>query len=310
MRFTLRQLDVFVTTARLQHLGRAAAHLAMSQSAASDALRELESQHKVELFDRLGKRLQLNERGRLLLPRAEELLTRAQELESVLLQEPGREAGSLRVGATLSIGNHLCVPLIDRYRQHFPQGRISLEIGNTATISERVLGFELDVGLIEGEINNPLLDITPWREDALEVFASPSHPLAALKQLRKSDLLGASWILRENGSGTRQTFDRVMYDLLPDLRILLEIQQPEAIMQAVRAGLGIGCLSRLSLAEYRERGDIVVLPVAGRRFARHLYLIVHRQKYRTAAMQHWIRLCGQKAASTPVLPRVSAARKN
>jgi DNA-binding transcriptional LysR family regulator len=101
-----------------------------------------------------------------------------------------------------------------------------------------------------------------------------------------------------------------MYDLLPDLRILLEIQQPEAIMQAVRAGLGIGCLSQLSLAEYRERGDIVALPVAGRRFARHLYLIVHRQKYRTAAMQHWIRLCGQKAAATPVLPRVSAARKN
>lgn len=297
MRFTLRQLEVFLATARLEHLGKAAAQLAMSQSAASDSLRELEDQFGIKLFDRLGKRLQLNQRGRQLLPRAEELLSRAGELENLLLQQPEHDAGSLRLGATLSIGNHLCIPLIDEYRHHYPQSQVSLEIGNTATISDKVAGFELDIGLIEGEINNPLLDIAPWREDDLAVFVSPRHPLALRKSLSQQDLLDAQWVLRENGSGTRQTFNRVMHDLLPHLQVLMEIQQPEAIIQAVKAGLGIGCLSRLSLNEHCARGELVVLPVRGRHFRRHLYLIVHKQKYRTAAMMHWMALCLRQDAT-------------
>ncbi len=288
MKFTLRQLEVFLATARAQNLSRAAQSLAMSQSAASDALRELEQQFNLRLFDRIGKRLQLNDAGRLLLPRAEELLSRATELEQGLLQ---RAPGTLKLGATLSIGNHLCIPLIDRYRRQYPDSQVSLDISNTESIASRVAGFELDIGLIEGEINDPLLEMIPWREDDLELFASPDHELATKAILSKTDLLAASWILRENGSGTRQTFNRVLHDLLPQLNVVLEVQQPEAIIQAVRAGMGISCLSRLSLQEHLLRSELVCLKSKGRTFRRHLYLIMHRQKYRSTAMQHWLTLC-------------------
>jgi DNA-binding transcriptional LysR family regulator len=288
MKFTLRQLEVFLATARAQNLSRAAQGLAMSQSAASDALRELEQQFKLRLFDRIGKRLQLNDAGRLLLPRAEELLSRATELEQGLLQ---RAPGTLKLGATLSIGNHLCIPLIDRYCRQHADSKVSLDISNTESIASRVAGFELDIGLIEGEINDPLLEMIPWREDDLELFASPDHELATKAILSKADLLAASWILRENGSGTRQTFNRVMHDLLPQLNVVLEVQQPEAIIQAVRAGMGISCLSRLSLQEHLLRSELVCLKSKGRTFRRHLYLIMHRQKYRSTAMQHWLTLC-------------------
>jgi DNA-binding transcriptional LysR family regulator len=288
MKFTLRQLEVFLATARAQNLSRAAQGLAMSQSAASDALRELEQQFKLRLFDRIGKRLQLNDAGRLLLPRVEELLSRATELEQGLLQ---RAPGTLKLGATLSIGNHLCIPLIDRYRRQYPDSQVSLDISNTESIANRVAGFELDIGLIEGEINDPLLEMIPWREDDLELFASPDHELATKAILSKADLLAASWILRENGSGTRQTFNRVLHDLLPQLNVVLEVQQPEAIIQAVRAGMGISCLSRLSLQEHLLRNELVCLKCKGRTFRRHLYLIMHRQKYRSTAMQHWLTLC-------------------
>jgi DNA-binding transcriptional LysR family regulator len=298
MRFTLRQLEVFLATARSQHLSRAAAGLAMSQSAASDALKELESQFAVRLFDRIGKRLQLNDSGRLLLPRAEELLSRATELEQSLLHHLG--PGTLKVGATLSIGNHLCIPLIERYRQQYPDSKVSLEIGNTETISSRVAGFELDIGLIEGEINDPLLEIIPWRDDDLTIFAAPAHPLAANGTLSLSDLLASNWILRENGSGTRQTFNRVMHELLPQLKIVLGVQQTEAIIQAVKAGMGLGCLSRLSLQEPLERGELISLSANGRVFRRKFYLIMHRQKYRSVAMQHWLALC--QASSVNVQP--------
>jgi DNA-binding transcriptional LysR family regulator len=288
----LRQLEVFLATARAQNLSRAAAGLAMSQSAASDALRELESQFELPLFDRIGKRLQLNDHGRLLLPQAEELLSRARQLEDSLRNRRG--SGTLKVGATFSIGNRLCIPLIERYHHHYPQSRVSLEIGNTEIISSRVANFELDIGLIEGEINEPELEILPWRDDDLILFAAPGHPLARKETLGRTDLLAAQWILRENGSGTRQTFNRVMHELLPQLDIVLEIQQGEAIIQAVKAGMGLGCLSALLLEEHIARGELVALTARGFRFRRKFYLLTHRRKFKTDAMLHWLELCQQK----------------
>lgn len=293
MKFTLRQLEVFLATARQQHLSRAAHSLALSQSAASDALKELENQFDLKLFDRIGKRLQLNDNGRLLLPQAEELLSRAQSLEESLRQQQGM--GTLKVGATLSIGSHLCIPLVESFRKQYPQSRVSLEIGNTETISARVANFELDVGLIEGDINDARLEITPWRDDDLILFTSSKHPLASKKNLSKSDLLHAEWILRENGSGTRQTFNRVMHALLPQLKVVLEIQQTEAIIQAVKAGMGLGCLSQLSLQEHFKRRELVPLSATGFRFHRKFYLITHKQKFKSAVMQHWLSLCQESA---------------
>lgn len=289
MKFTLRQLEVFLATARYENISRAAQDLAMSQSAASDSLRELEYQFDVQLFDRIGKRLQLNDFGRLLLPRAEELLSRAVELEATLSTH--EESGTLKIGTTFSIGNALCVPLISKYRQRYPHSKVAVEMANTEHVSNMVASFELDLGLIEGEINNPALEITPWREDELVLFCSAQHPLAGKAQLTKQDLLAASWILRESGSGTRQTFDRVLHDLLPQLRIELELQSAEAIVQAVRLGLGLGCLSRLLLEDAFARGELVPLKARGRDFRRLFYLIVHRQKYRSAAIRHWLQLC-------------------
>ena len=293
MRYTLRQLEVFLATARQQNLSRGAASLAISQSAASDALKELEHQFDLKLFDRIGKRLQLNDNGRLLLPKAEELLNRALELEQSMAHQRG--PGTLKVGATLSIGNHLCIPLIDVYRRQYPQSKINLEISNTEIISAKVASFELDIGLIEGEINDPHLEIIPWRDDDLVIFASPRHPLAHKRQLSETDLVKTNWVLRENGSGTRQTFNRVMHELLPRLNVVLEIQQPEAIIQAVLTGMGLGCLSRLSLQEYLKRKELVSLSARGLVFRRHFYLIMHRQKFKSAAMKHWLDLCHSPA---------------
>jgi DNA-binding transcriptional LysR family regulator len=289
MKFTLRQLEVFLAASRQDNLSRAATALSMSQSAASDALRELEHQFDVQLFDRVGKRLQLNDFGKFLQPRAEELLSRAQELEQALAAHEG--IGALKVGATLSIGNFLCIPLIKQYRQRYPDSRISLEVANTEQISQKVANFELDVGLIEGEINNPVLEISRWRDDRLELFCSPEHPLATKQKLGKADLRGAGWILRESGSGTRQTFDRVMHDLLPELNIVLELQHTEAILQAVKSGMGLGCLSRVTLGGAFDSGELVPLHCPQREFTRSFYLIMHRHKYKSAAIAHWQSLC-------------------
>ncbi|HEY0961528.1 MAG TPA: LysR substrate-binding domain-containing protein [Pseudomonadales bacterium] len=294
MKFTLRQLEIFLAIARHDNLGRAATDLNLSQSAASDALRELEHQFDVQLFDRVGKRLQLNDLGRFLQPRAEELLSRAQALEQALAVHEG--VGSLKVGATVTIGSALAIPLISQYRQRYPTSRVTLEVANTGQISQKVANFELDIGLIEGEVNNPVLEITRWRTDRLVLFASRRHVLAAKAALDTGDLRAANWILRETGSGTRQTFDRVMHDIVPDLHIALELQQTEAILQAVKAGLGLGCLSEVLLQDAFRSGEFVQLHAPERDFTRHLYMILHRNKYKSAAISHWQTLCNESAS--------------
>ena len=293
MRYTLRQLEVFIATAQHENISRAASDLAMSQSAASGSLRELEQQFNVQLFDRLGKRLRLSELGRQLRPAAEELLDRARALEQGMLGE--EVSGRLQLGATLTIGNYLAVPMIAAFRTRFPAADVALSVANTAAIAEKVAHYELDIGLVEGELSHADLSCEPWQADELTVFAAPGHPLARRRALTDDDLLSLEWIVREPGSGTRQPFDRAMHGILPALRLALELQHTEAIKRAVEAGLGVGCLSRISLVEAFARGSLVPLRVPHRDFTRRLHIVLHRQKFHTAALREWLALCHEQA---------------
>ncbi len=289
MHFTLRQLQIFLATAQHQTVTRAADALSMSQSAASGALGDLEQQFEVQLFDRVGKRLRLNDLGRSLLPQAEALLAQAEEFENAIAGQP--TVGDLSIGATLTIGNYLAVGMIAEFRRQHPESRVALNVANTQTIASQVASYDLDAGLIEGELRHPELEILPWREDELVAFAAPSHPLANAAAITDQQLLQLHWVVRESGSGTRQTFDRAMHGLLSSLDITLELQHTEAIKRAVEAGLGVGCLSRICLQDAFTRGSLVPLRVPHRDFSRHFSIILHRQKYRSHGLQQWLRLC-------------------
>ena len=295
MRYSLRQLEVFLATAHYVNVTRAAGSLAMSQSAASGSLRDLEIQFGVKLFDRVGKRLRLSEFGAQLRPQAERLLEQALDFEQALT---GKEVvGRLKIGATLTIGNYLAVGMIAEFRRRYPSAEVALTVANTETIAEQVKNFELDLGLIEGELQHAELATLHWRGDELQVFAAPGHPLAGCAPMVDEDLLALPWIVREPGSGTRQTFDRAMRGILTDLDIAMELQHTEAIKRAVEAGLGVGCLSKISLVEAFARGSLVPLEVAGRDFSRQFNIISHRKKFHSTGLKQWLKLCME--TSTP-----------
>lgn len=291
MRYTLKQLQVFLAVAHHENVSHAANELAMSQSAASTALKELEQRFDVVLFDRIGKRLQLNEQGILLRPRAVALISRAEDLENVLLQKSA--VGELKVGATLTIGNYLAIGIMAKFMQDYPAARVELTVENTAAIAARVRNFELDIGLIEGELQEVDLDVMFWRDDELVPFCAPDHPLAKKRRLTDTDLLEAAWIVREKGSGTRQAFDRAMTGILPNLGLRLELQHTEGIKRAVEAGLGVGCLSKLTLIEAFKRGSLVPLAAPHRNWTRKFYFILHRQKFMSSGVKSWIQHCQQ-----------------
>jgi DNA-binding transcriptional LysR family regulator len=292
MRFSLRQLEVFLSVAQGESVSRAAEELAMSQSAVSGSLAELERQFDVALFDRVGKRLRLSELGRKVRPHAEAVIAQANELEQALSAR--EEVGALRIGATLTVGNYLTAPLIAEFLRDEPGARVSLKLENTAEIARSVRNFELDVALVEGELNDAELELSSFRQDELVVFCAPEHALARRRALADADLVGAEWIVRESGSGTRQAFDHAMHGLLPKLKIAFELQETEAIKSAVKAGLGVGCISRIALEEAFRLGTLVPCRVPGRDFRRQFYSVVHRQKFKTRAIRRWLALCERR----------------
>ena len=289
MRFTLRQIQVFVAVARAEHVSRAAESLALSQSAASAALSELESQCAQPLFDRHGKRLRLNEQGSLLLPYAVELLDRAAELEGRMRGEQG--LGPLRVGATLTIGNYLLPLIVSDFLQAHPESRVQLQVRNTATNAERLLHHEIDLGLVEGQVVDAELHTEPWVEDELVVFCAPGHALAARGRASVAELAGQPWILRERGSGTRETFDRALRHHPAGVVPRLELEHTEAIKRAVESGLGLGCLSRLALRDAFRRGSLVAVEVPELDLRRRFSFVWHRGKYHGAALRRFVEDC-------------------
>jgi DNA-binding transcriptional LysR family regulator len=259
-------------------------------------LGELERLYATQLFDRVGKTLRLNELGQSLLPQAVELIERATAIETVLEGRAG--FGNLRIGATLTIGNYMATLIVADYLKRHPESSARLQVHNTATIVDRVARYELDLGLIEGNCRHPDLVVEPWVEDELVVFCAPTHRLASKGSATLAELAEELWIVREPGSGTRETLDQALRQHHFDLKVRLELEHTEAIKRAVEFGLGLGCISRLALREAFRRGSLVAVETPELDLLRHFQFLWHKRKFQTAGMREFIGLCRAMTAGS------------
>lgn len=282
-----RQLEVFVQVARLGSVRAAAEALHLTQPAASMALAEMERQLEAPVFARERGRLRLNARGRELLPLAQELLERYAEFGRLGRGGVASLAGELRIGASNTVGNYRVGELLGRFVRAHPQVAIRLRVANTDAIATALLAHELDVGCVEGPVAHPALAMEPWRDDALVVCAPPDHPLARKRRLQPEDFAGARWVLREPGSATRTTSERVLAQLPPG-EMALELDQIEAIKQAVVAGLGIACLPEVAVIDALAADRLKALKTPFLDLRRKLFLLMHREKYRGALLDAFL----------------------
>jgi DNA-binding transcriptional LysR family regulator len=294
MRLTLRQLQLFVAIAHTGSTTAAAERVALSQSAVSAAINELERSLNTPLFDRVGKRLLLNDSGRAILPQALAVLDGAESLERSCLES---SPSLLRIGASLTIGNYLLPRLLADYwhAQGITLGDVTpplqISVASTADIMQRVGDFEVDIGLVEGICHRADIDVTPWREDELLIVASPQHPIMQEYGddiVPSTRLSQANWLLREPGSGTREALEQTLLPQLKQLRSSLEFSDHEAIKHAAAEGLGIACLSKLAVADMLESGRLVVLNNALGNLKRHFYLLLQQRKQVTPGMRRLI----------------------
>jgi DNA-binding transcriptional LysR family regulator len=291
VRITLRQLNIFRLVAQSGTTASAASALALSQSATSAAINELERLLDLQVFDRVGKHLQLNDNGRALLPTALAVLDGAQSIER-WASDRDSQIGALRIGASTTIGNYLVPEILAGFRaQLSDQAQQTLNatvtIANTSVIAAKVAAFELDMGLIEGPCHEPDLAATPWREDELVVVAAPSHPIVVAARGGRVSLQAlreATWLLRETGSGTREITDQLLIPHLHRLRPGMEFGTSEAIKRAAASGLGITCLSRCVVEDLLQAGSLVAPATQLPRLTRQFNLLVHQHKRLTRGM--------------------------
>ena len=291
MKYTLRQIEIFLAIAEHENITKAATSLHMSQSAASAALQALETHYDAKLFDRQGKKLKLSSIGHSLRTEAYALITHAKEFEQRLQNQD--QLGHLHIGASFTIGNHLAVNYLAKYLFQHPQAKVELDVASTPDVIAQVLNYEVDIGMVEAEVQHNDLQLIPWRKDKMVVFCSPDHPLAQKKILSDDDIKQARWILREAESGARQTFDRALTGLLPELTIYLEFKHNQAIKQAVEAGLGIGCLSDIVLKTNFKNGELVPLTLPDRDMSRTFYFALPKNRHHKVAIDNWIKQCNQ-----------------
>lgn len=286
-----RQLEVFVQIARLGSVRAAAEALHLTQPAASMALAEMERQLDAAVFARERGRLRLNTRGRELLPLAQELLERYAEFGRVGSGGVDELGGELRIGASNTVGNYRVGELLGEFVRAHPHVSVRLRVSNTAEIVAAMLDHVLELGCVEGPVAHPSLEVRPWRDDALVVCTSPDHPLARKRRLEPKDFAGARWVLREPGSATRSLSERALSSL-PAGDTVLELDQAEAIKQAVIAGLGIACLPEVAVIDAVAAGRLKVLHTPFLDLHRKLSLLLHRQRYRGALIEAFLTSAG------------------
>jgi DNA-binding transcriptional LysR family regulator len=289
LRLTLRQLQIFAAVAHTGSTTAASAELALSQSATSAAVNELERLLSLQLFDRVGRRLLLNDNGRALLPRALALLDGAAGIEQ-MARDGSAQRQSLRIGASTTIGSHVLPRLLAGFMGGQPASaaawRSQVVIGNTAAICDAVAAFELDVGLIEGPCHQAVLSVSAWLQDELVIVAAPSAEAPGRWSAR--DLQEQVWLLREPGSGTREATDQALLPHLHSYRRSVEMGSSEAIKHAAAAGLGIACLSAWAVDAAIQAGQLQRLETSLPRLQRQCYVVLHRDKQVTPALQEFL----------------------
>lgn len=259
----LESLVVYVTVVEQRNFSRAAELLHLSQPGVSLQIRNLEKELGVKLMNRSPKWVKLTEAGELFYRRAKEMLNLYESLKLDLARLHDTVSGSLHIGASFTIGEYVLPRMFSSYAKQYPEVDMGMTIANSTEIASALRENKIEVGLIEGSIEGPDLQVVPFMRDELIIVAAESHPLVRAGGTEIALLQDQIWVLREGGSGTRSFSNRFFEQA--DLRIKrsYEINSSQGVKEAVAAGLGIAILSKWVVRREIETGQLMEISVPG-----------------------------------------------
>lgn len=282
-----RRLQVFHAVARLLSFTKAAEVLHMTQPAVTFQIRQLEDQFDTRLFDRTHNRVSLTEAGQIVFEYAEKIFELYSEMENAIREMTDDISGSLTIGASTTISEYMLPSLLGDFKAKNMDVKLRLRVSNTEGIVSMVENNVIDLGVVEGPVNNKNLLVEVCRTDEMVVIVPPTHELAGMVKVTAKDLTKHPLVCREEGSGTREVMVEYLYAQGMDkhgVNNCLELGSPEAVKGAVEAGMGISVVSSASISKEIKLGSLVAIPLDPP-LTRDFSFVRQRQKFKVPAME-------------------------
>lgn len=290
---TLRHMRIFQKIYETQSVTRAAEALHMTQPAVTRALQELEKYYGLRLFERLNRRLNVTEAGRRMYDYALHLTETFDTMEKSL--RDWERQGVLRVGASVSLGCSLLPQLARTFQEEHPGVEVRVRIANGELLRRDLLENRLDLALLEGEENGADLMLTPFAAGEMALIVPPGHPLARAGGATLAQAAAYPLLLRETGSATRRFLDQLLMSRGLAVQPVWESASTQALLSAVREGLGITLVPWALARQTVLRGEAERCPVTDAELIRRRYVAWHPSKYVTGTMRAFVNLCMEQA---------------
>lgn len=292
---TLRHMRIFQKIYETQSVTRAAEAMHMTQPAVTRALQELEKYYGLRLFERLNRRLTVTEAGRRMYDYALHLTETFDTMEKSL--RDWERQGVLRVGASVSLGCSLLPQLARTFQEEHPGVEVRVRIANGELLRRDLLENRLDLALLEGEENGADLMLTPFAAGEMALIVPPGHPLARAGGATLAQAAAYPLLLRETGSATRRFLDQLLMSRGLAVQAVWESASTQALLSAVREGLGITLVPWALARQTVLRGEAERCPVTDAELIRRRYVAWHPSKYVTGTMRAFVNLCMEQAKS-------------
>ena len=285
---TLRHMKIFVSVYQNNSITKAANELHLAQPSVSVTIKELEEYYGQHFFERIGRRIYPTAVAKEFYGYAVHIVSLFETMEKEL--KNGDEIGTLRVGASITIGTHILPSLMKEFQEQFPEIRMEAVVNQSGTIESLLLENEIDLGLIENQPSSESVCAVPFLEDDLVAIVPADHTLAGKCDVTLKEMAENPFLMREKGSAGREILDACFDMEQITVHPAWESSSTQAIVQGVAKGLGVAVLPYLLVKRDLEHG-LICQAFLRRPIQRKLNIIYHKSKYITRSMQTLITMC-------------------
>jgi len=285
------KLKVFCTVAETRSFSKTSEIIHLTQPAVSLQIQALEEMYETKLFDRSSSRVTLTPAGEVLYKYAKEILALYTAAEKVLGEMTGLVKGSITIGAGSTIGNYMLPSVISDFRKTHPKIKVHLSVANMQRIIELLNAGNINVGLVEGDVKRQKIVVDKLLSDELLLIVPTHHPWAKRKEVSVSELIEEPFILREAGSGTRQTIEKFLARhgiTLQAMKVSMVLGTTQAIKEAVENGLGVSIVSRWAARKECKYGTLSMLSFKEEKILRNFSLITYKNSVSSHAVEEFL----------------------
>ena len=286
----IRKLEIFYRTAKCLNMSQVAKDMYISQPSISQCISEIESEIDTKLFDRIGKKLYLTHEGKIFYEYTRRILNIYEEGINVIRSSKSNK-GKLVIGASTTIGTYIMPYIIHKFNQKEKDIEISMIIDNKQNIEELILNNKVDIAFIEGTVNSKEIILKDIWTDELVFISSINHEWNGKKYLDIEDLKNNKFIIREDGSGTRQRFEGFLENKDIKFNSYIELSNLEAILNYVKLNIGVSCVPYMSVLSEENSKSINVYRIKDHKINRSLYSAIHKDKYISKPIECFMKFC-------------------